>query len=144
MRVYLDSNIYIAYLLDEKNAEEIADFLRKSSDCLFEIVASRTTFEEVAQICGDSAKMLLLQHLDEFRSAKKLTIVERSAEDLERALIINEQTRGEYGLNDITHLLLAQKHADMLVSNDKKLLPFASKFVKAKTVRVFLSSELQA
>ena len=141
MKVYLDSNVYIAYLLGEKNADEIAGFLQISADCLFEIVASRTTFEEVAQICGDSAKILLQQHLDEFRGNKKLTIVERSAEDLERALIINEQTRGEYGLNDITHLLLAQKHADILVSNDKKLLPFASKFVKAKTVGEFLSSE---
>jgi len=144
MKVYLDSNIYIAYLLDEKNSEEIAGFLQQSADCHFEIVASRTTFEEVAQICGDSARMLLQQHLDMFRGAKKLTVVERSSEDLERALKINEQTRGEYGLNDITHFLLAQKHADMLVSNDKKLLPFASKFVKAKTVREFLSSELQA
>ena len=141
MKVYLDSNVYIAYLLGEKNADEIAGFLQISAACHFEIVASRTTFEEVAQICGDSAKMLLQQHLNEFRSAKKLTVVERSEEDLERALIINEQTRGEYGLNDITHLLLALKHANILVSNDKKLLPFASKFVKAKTVGEFLSSE---
>lgn len=139
MRVYLDSNIYISYLLGEKNAEEIAGFLQISADCRFEIVASRTTFEEVAQICGDSAKMLLQQHLDEFRNAGKLTVVERSAEDLEQALIINEETRGEYGLNDIIHILLAKKHADMLVSNDKKLLPFASKSVKAKTVGKFLS-----
>ncbi len=139
MRVYLDANIYIAYLQGESCEDEIADFFRIGADCRFEIVASRTTFEEVAQICGDSATMLLQQHVDEFRNAKKLAVVEKSPEDHEKAIGINGQTHGRYGFNDIIHLLLAQKHADVLLSNDKKLLLFAPKFVKAKTLQEFMS-----
>ena len=143
MRVYVDANIYIAYLLGENGEINADKFFKKGIECKFTIIASKTTFAEISLICGKRANILLQKHIDDFKNAGKLEVIEETNEQTQEALRLNENSKKKYGLNDFIHALLAKKHADVFVTNDFKFLATASKIVKTTQLESFLS-ELEA
>lgn len=144
MKVYLDANIYVTHLLGQRGEEMVADFFRKSAACLFSLAVSKLAFAEVAQACNGTGIMLLQKHIDDFKSMRKIEVIEKTAEDDENAKLLNIQTGRKYGFNDCAHALLAKKHADVFVTDDKKLSELASQFVKTFTLKEFLASKPQA
>lgn len=144
MKVYVDANVYVTYLLGQ-SGEGMADrFFRQGISCRFSIVASNTVFAEVAQRCGRSAMMLLQKTVDDFRNVGKLELVEPSEEDDESADRLDLQSGGKYGVNDFTHALLAKKYADIFVTNDEKFIPSATKLVRTFTMEEFLASKSES
>lgn len=139
MRVYADTNIYVAYLLGEKGEAEADRFFRRGIGCKFILVASNTIFSEIALACGGRALPLLQKHIDDFKDAGKLEVVEENEGQTEEARELNEKTGNRYGLNDFSHAILAKKHADLFVTNDFRFLGTASKIVKTKKLGNFLS-----
>lgn len=141
MKVYPDANIYIAYLLAEKDEPLIDTFFRQGASCRFTIVASKTMFAEIAQICQGKSILLLQKHIDDFKEAGKLEIVDKTSEDVEKAIELDIKSGKKCGLNDFLHAILAKKYADVLVTNDAKLIPHASKIVRTMKMKDFLISE---
>lgn len=125
MKVYADANIYITYLLGQRGEEKCDYFFKKSIECHFSIVCSKTTFAEIVMICGEEAKILLQNHVDEFRGARKLEIVQRLEEDMEVAMTKGKESG--LGFNDILHKILAERHADVFITEDKRLFEFSKK-----------------
>jgi predicted nucleic acid-binding protein len=141
MRVYVDANIYITYLLGQRGEENCNKYFKKSIDCHFSIVCSKTTFAEISMICGSESKLLLQKHIDEFKSAGKLEVVEKLEKDVEIA--IGEGETSGLGFNDIVHMILAKRHADIFVTEDRRLEEYASKEMEVRGLNDFLS-ELKA
>ncbi|MBI5036777.1 hypothetical protein HZC09_05535 [Candidatus Micrarchaeota archaeon] len=77
--------------------------------------------------------------IDEFKDAKKLEIVQKTGKDTEDAIRLNSSAGGVFGVNDFTHALLAQRHADVFVTNDLKFIKTASLMVKTFTLEQFLA-----
>ncbi|MFA5108072.1 MAG: PIN domain-containing protein [Candidatus Micrarchaeia archaeon] len=138
MKVYVDANIYITYLLGEKGEADAEIFFKKGIGCKFIIVASKTTFAEISMICGGRANILLQKHIDDFKNAGKLEIVEKTLEDTQKAMELDLQSKNRYGINDFIHAILAKKHADILVTNDLKFLPTAAEIVKSSRLEKFI------
>ncbi|MBI4361451.1 PIN domain-containing protein [Candidatus Micrarchaeota archaeon] len=138
MKVYPDANIYVAYLLGERNEQQVDQFFALSLACRFSVVASQICFREIQLACGEQSKLLLQHHLDSFRSAGKLSVLRETRSDLDWAIRLNKQFSGELGLNDWLHVCLARQHLDVLVSNDRRLLLLAKPFCKSLSLNEFL------
>jgi predicted nucleic acid-binding protein len=145
MRAYLDSNVFITYLLGQKGEDEINLLLEKCAGCLFSIVSSTTAFAEIQARCNGRATILLQKLTDDLDRLGKLEIYAPDDETRERAEELNLQTGKEYGMNDFIHALLSSKKADFFVTNDFEFMPIASRYSNVKSVRLFLSDlEAQA
>ncbi|MFA6214615.1 MAG: type II toxin-antitoxin system VapC family toxin [Candidatus Micrarchaeia archaeon] len=127
MKVYPDANIYITYLLGQRGEELAERFFKQGIRCRFSIVASNTMFAEVAQRCGGRGIMLLQKNIDDFQKAGKLETRRVSVEETNESVRMNKASGNAFGLNDMTHALLAGKYADLFVTNDKEL----KKYLKA-------------
>lgn len=138
MKVYPDANIFITLVLGETREDEAELFFKKSSDCLFSLVVSKTTFGEVNRRLEFKGILLLQKFIDDFTRAGKLEIIEKTGEDTEKAIILNARTSGEFGVNDFTHALLAKRYADVFVTNDFKFIKTASNIVKTESLEYFL------
>ncbi len=137
MRAYFDSNLLVSYFLGQHQESLINGLLKKSASCAFVIVTSDVVFAEIEQVCGERARMLRQDFIDEFKALGKLSIVKRDAQALEEALALNEKTNARYGLNDFTHVLLAKKHADLFVTNDLKFKKMASEHIQTRDAGEF-------
>ncbi len=138
MKVYPDANIIVALVLGEEEEDLAELFLKKSADCLYSIVVSKTTFGEVSQRLENKGTLLLQKFIDDFTQAKKLEVIQKSKDDEEKAIELNEQTSGKFGVNDFIHALLAKKHADVFVTNDRLFTKKASGMVKTLSLGEFL------
>ena len=138
MRVYPDSNIYLSYILDDGQSAPAEEFFSRSASCLFEIVVSNTTFEEVQRRCENRAIMLIQNHLDEFKKAGKIHIVSKTPEENERAILLNSETGGEFGQNDFIHAILAYRHSDLFVTNDFRFMKNARTIANTLSLEQFL------
>ncbi len=138
MRVYPDANIYLRLLLAEPGEELANRFFKRSADCLFDLAVSKTTFGEVNRRCEGRGSIWLQDHLDKFKGAGKLVVVEKSKEDAAGADRLNFETGNEFGVNDFLHALLARRHADVLVTDDFRFITPASKIVKTMSLSEFL------
>ena len=139
MRVYPDANIYVTYLLGQKGEEAADRFFRQGIRCRFSIVGSDTMFAEVAQRCGNEGKVLLQKNIDDLKQAGKLEIIESTPEEKKEAA--GRAFGLDFGRNDVLHCILARKHADVFVTDDRGLAKFASKTQKALDLRAFVESE---
>ena len=139
MKAYLDSNVFITYLLGQKGEDEIDLLLKKCAGCSFSIVSSTTVFAEIQSRCEGSATILLQKLSDDLERLGKLEIYAPDDETREKADDLNLQTGKRYGLNDFIHALLSSKKADFFVTNDFAFMPIASKYSNVKSVRSFLS-----
>lgn len=139
MKIYLDSNIYLDYLLGQKGEELAAEAFRRSIGCSFTIVSSPTVVEEVILACKGNT--ILMQNLwDNLKKAGKLSIVQKDAATVQEAILLNEKTGGEYGRNDFIHAILAEKHADIFVTRDLEFMPSAKGITRSETLAEFLSN----
>jgi len=121
MKVYPDANIYITYLLGQRGEGRTDSFFKQGIGCRFSIVASNIMFAEVAQRCGGSGIILLQKNIDDFQKAGKLETLRVSVEETNESVRMNKASGNAFGLNDMTHALLAGKYADLFVTNDKEL-----------------------
>ena len=139
VKIYLDANIYVNYLLGQKGEELAAEAFRRCIGCSFSIVSSPTVFDEVIVACKGNT--LLLQNLaDSLKKAGKLEILEEGTELHWKAADLNEKSRKKYGLNDFIHALHTRDNADLFVTGDLKFRPEAAKIAKTATLREFLAS----
>ncbi|MBI5036776.1 hypothetical protein HZC09_05530 [Candidatus Micrarchaeota archaeon] len=69
MKVYPDANVFIAPILGEKNAERAELFFKKSADCLFELVVSKTVLGEVSQRLENRGTLWLQKFIRNRRGA---------------------------------------------------------------------------
>ena len=141
VNAYPDANIYITYLMGQRGEELAGKFFKQGIGCRFSIVASNTMFAEVAQRCGESAKILLQKNIDDLRNAGKLEIIEKTPEETRESVDMAVKVDGNFGRNDMLHTILAKKYADIFVTNDRKLAEFASKTQKAMSLEAFVESE---
>ena len=139
MKAYLDSNVFITYLLGQKGEDEVDLLLKKCAGCSFSLVSSTTAFAEIQSRCKGHATLLLQKLVDDLDGLGKLEIYAPDDETWKKASDLNLQTGKEYGINDFMHALISSKKADWFVTNDFEFLPIASKYSKAKSVRSFLS-----
>lgn len=139
MKIYLDANIYVDYLLGQKSEELAAEAFRRCIGCSFKIVSSPTVVEEAILACKGNT--ILMQNLwDSLKKAGKLSIVQKDAATVQEAILLNEKTGKKYGRNDFIHAILAAEHADAFVTRDLKFMPSAREIVHAETLEEFLSS----
>jgi len=124
MKIYPDANIYITYLLGQKGEQMSDRFFKQGIGCRFSIVASNTMFAEVAQRCKGSGIMLLQKNIDDFKRVGKIETHIVNQEETEEAVRMNSASGKIFGLNDMTHSLLAGKYADVFVTNDGDLVKF--------------------
>ncbi len=103
------------------------------------MVGSGDVFAEVQHACRGKSTILLQKLVDDLKGAGKLLIIERDEAITQKAVSLNGKTGGKYGRNDFLHALLAQKHADLLLTSDSKFKPEASKIVKTRLLGEFLS-----
>ena len=141
MKVYPDANIYVTYLLGQKGEALCDRFFKQGIGCRFSLVASNTMFAEVAQRCGRSSLMLFQKNIDDYKKVRKLEVIAEKPAIFSSADELNRKTGRKYGLNDITHVLLASENADVFVTSDRNLATFASKYVKAVLLESFVESE---
>ncbi len=115
-RIYLDTNIYLDYLLERKNKQgddlesKAFRIFERTVSCEFEIILSSWTLEELDKyVPYDKIKFLLA-------SIKKKTIlVKHTPENITYAKTISPH------FQDIVHGLLAiQEKADVIVTRDIK------------------------
>lgn len=139
MRVYFDSNLFVAFLLGQKYEAQVERALDKGIGCAFTLVSSPDVFAEVQIACQGTATLLLQKLIDDLKRAGKLEIVLRDEELTNQAVELNEKTGNKYGRNDFIHALLAKKHADLFVTNDLKFKPTANGIVTTKTIAEFLA-----
>ncbi len=139
MKVYPDANVFVALLIDEPHGPAAELFFKKSADCLFDIVVSKTTLGEVSQRLENKGTLWLQNFIDEFKDAKKLEIVQKSEKETSEAIRLNQTTGGQFGVNDFIHALLVQRHADVFVTNDLKFFRTASRMVETLTLEQFLA-----
>jgi PIN domain len=143
VNAYLDSNIYISYLLGQGHEELIGKVLKRGIGCAFTVVASPIVFAETGMRCMGRGDMLLKKTLDDFKKAGKITLVRNEMEiDLE-ASRLDEETGGVFGLNDFAHVLLASKYADVFVTEDRALRRTASRFVRTASLSEFAEEVFQ-
>ncbi len=140
MRVYPDANVYVALLLGERDAGLANLFFKRSADCLFTLVVSKTTFAEVNSALGGRGTIWLQDHLDKFRGAGKLEVVEKDGRDVGDAHRLNLLAGGKFGLNDFLHALLAKRCADVFVTQDRAFARRACRMVKAMSLAEFLAA----
>lgn len=143
MKVYVDANVYVTYLLGQRGEELAHRFFGQGISCRFSIVASNTMFAEVAQRCGRSAIMLLQENIDDFEMAEKLEVHRVEKEETNEAVRLNEEAGRIFGLNDMEHALIARKFADAFVTEDRGLARYLRKTFGQNVflLREFVESE---
>ncbi len=139
MKAYFDANIYVSYLLGQKNCDKIDRIFKAGSDCMFSIVMSKTTAIEVAVACDGKGMILLQSHIDMFASKGKLEVLGINAVDDGLAHDLDDKTGHKFGLNDCRHCILAQKYSDIFVTDDRQLAGVSSPLVKTLSACEFLS-----
>jgi predicted nucleic acid-binding protein len=143
MKAYFDANIYVSYLLGEKNCELIQSIFNLGASCKFSIVLSKTALKEIENATKGSGSMLFQVHIGTFRRMGKLDVILAAEEDRAKAEQINKSLGARLGENDILHCMLAKKYADVFVTSDRALLTYASQRMASFTPEHFLS-RLQA
>lgn len=145
VKAYLDSNVFITYLLGQDGEDEADCLLKKCAGCSFSIVSSTVVFAEIQARCDGRATMLLQKLTDDLDKLEKLEIFAPDDETRKKADGLNLQGGNEFGINDFMHALICGKKADLFVTNDFEFMPTASKYTAVKSARSFLSDlEAQA
>ncbi len=130
MKLYIDTNIFLDYLLERKNLEgnDISKYAQRlfyrAISCEFFIVYSdHTAFELNKFIEGEKIKML-------FTCLKKKTImITTSQED-----IIQAQKLSTSNFSDALHAVLAKKsESDYLITRNIKDFKEFSSYIKSRT-----------
>jgi len=99
-KIYVDTNIYLDFLLDRKNHGKPAyGLFRRAMNCEFSILVSHKILEELYGNIELSKTKMLITMLK-----PKLTVIKVSEEEIEQA----RQYGNHY--QDILHAMLAQKH----------------------------------
>ena len=138
MKAYLDSNVFITYLLGQEGEEKIDYLLKKCAGCSFSIVSSTIVFAEIQARCEGRAAMLLQKLIDDLDGLGKLEIYAPDDETRKKADGLNLQSGNEFGINDFMHALLSGKKADLFVTNDFEFMPTAARYTAVKSVKSFL------
>ena len=120
--IFLDTNIYLDYLLQRKNGGFAFKIFRRALKCEFKIIISSKIAEELlGNVSNEEVKSLLA-----FLS-KKIVKAYYSDKDLELAQKLDKENR-----NDALHAIIAEKHkADFLVTRNIKHFKKFSYKVKA-------------
>jgi predicted nucleic acid-binding protein len=139
VKAYLDSNVFITYLLGQEGEDEIDCLLKKCAGCSFSVVSSTVVFAEIQARCSGHATMLLQKLTDDLDRLGKLEIFAPDDETRKKADSLNLLGGNEFGITDFMHALLSGKKADLFVTNDFEFMPTASKYTKVKSVSSFLS-----
>ncbi len=137
MKAYPDANVYLSLFLGERNEGVAEQFFEKSLDCLFTVVASTVTFREIDRRLDGQATLLLGHHLKHFQEKGKIQVI-RPDHLEEQISLRRKENQPDIGLNDWRHIVLAERHADVLVSNDRLMLLRAKPFVRAVDLDGFI------
>lgn len=128
-KIYLDTNVYLNYLLNEfneygKNLGNLAfEVFNRTFICEFEIVLSSWTSEELLKTINPESFMMLIEML---KSKHKLHLVKCSPGDIERAKQFSEH------YHDPLHAILAKKGAaEFVVTRDLKGFECCKSIIKA-------------
>lgn len=116
-KIYLDTNIYLDYLLERKNifnidmSEKAFSVFHRTFLCEFEIVLSDWTSQELLKTIEPEKFLMLINIL---KAKKKLHLVKCSDNDREYAKLLSLH------YHDPLHAILAKKgNAEFVVTRDK-------------------------
>ncbi len=138
MKAYADSNVYLSYLLEERNWRQAEEFFGYCIEGRFTAVSSKFVWHEIIKYADCIGPLRLERFVSDLRGSGRLLNVDCTTEERDLALKLNLETADEFGYNDFMHAILASRHADVFVSNDLKFSPTASKIVKTMTLHEFL------
>lgn len=85
MKVYVDANVYVAYLLGERDERQVDEFFLRCLECRFSLVASPVLFREIQVACGFCAQLLLQHGLDRLHALNKIQVIRPDASDERQA-----------------------------------------------------------
>lgn len=116
-KIYLDTNIYLDYLLERKNlfnadmSEKAFSVFHRTFLCEFEIVLSDWTSQELLKTIEPEKFLMLLNLL---KAKKKLHLIRFTVSDIALAKKLSEH------YHDPLHAILAEKgNAEFVVTRDK-------------------------
>lgn len=128
-KIYLDTNIYLDYLLERKNlfnadmSEKAFSVFHRTFLCEFEIVLSDWCAEELLKTIQPDKVLFLMELL---KAKKKLHLVKCSENDKEYAKSLSSH------YHDPLHAILAKKgNAEFVVTRDKIGFQCAENILKA-------------
>ncbi len=134
MKIYLDTCIYLDYLMDRKdNLRPLGEFafqlLKRTFECEFEIIISDWVIKEINKQIDDN--ILFFELIDKLENLNKLIKVSKSTAVEKKAKILTEKYKTH--LADALHIILAeQAEAEFLVTINVK--DFHSKYKRLKIV----------
>ncbi|MBI2136359.1 hypothetical protein HYU06_04765 [Candidatus Woesearchaeota archaeon] len=128
-KIYLDTNIYLDYLLNRKNryGKDIGSIaftiFNRALACEFEIVLSSWTSEELIKTIEPDKFMFLIQML---KAKNKLHLVKCEQNDIEQAKKLSEH------YHDPLHAILAKKgNAEFVITRDLSGFECSKSIIKA-------------
>lgn len=128
-KIYLDTNIYLDYLLNRKNkyGKDLGSIaftiFNRTLACEFEIVLSSWTSEELIKTIEPDKFMFLIQML---KAKNKLHLVNCEQKDIEQAKSLSEH------YHDPLHAILAKKaNAEFVITRDLAGFECCKSIIKA-------------
>ncbi len=129
MKLYIDTNIFLDYLLERKNlnGEDISSPAQKlfyrAMSCEFFIIVSDHTARELNKNLNIEKARMMIEFLK-----KKIVMVYSVEEDVTEAKKLSPTNQ-----NDALHAVLAKKHgADYLITRNLKDFEEFSLYIKSK------------
>ncbi len=134
MLIYIDTNVYLDYILQRKSRlaphDEFAFLLlQRALKCEFEIIVSDILLKELER---HAQKLDIDKTIKPLRIKNKIIGIQSSYEDKKEAAML--KSSHDIPFNDILHYVLALRAgAECIVTNDRHFLALPDKDIAIKT-----------